>query len=43
VTGEVHFVDCGYSVISMPTLESLKALERGAATASTDGTTEAAE
>jgi enoyl-[acyl-carrier protein] reductase I len=43
VTGEVHFVDCGYSVISMPTLESLKALERGAVTASTDGTTEAAE
>jgi enoyl-[acyl-carrier protein] reductase I len=25
VTGEVHFVDCGYSVVSMPTLEALKA------------------
>jgi enoyl-[acyl-carrier protein] reductase I len=27
VTGEVHFVDCGYSTVSMPTLESLKALD----------------
>jgi enoyl-[acyl-carrier protein] reductase I len=27
VTGEVHFVDCGYSVVSMPTLESLKAFD----------------
>ena len=27
VTGEVHFVDCGYSTVSMPTLESLKSLE----------------
>ncbi len=27
VTGEVHFVDCGYNTISMPNLESLKALE----------------
>ena len=25
VTGEVHMVDCGYSTIAMPTLESLKA------------------
>ncbi|MBX9926850.1 MAG: enoyl-ACP reductase FabI [Hyphomicrobiaceae bacterium] len=31
VTGEVHFVDCGYSMVSMPTLESLKAIERNAA------------
>jgi enoyl-[acyl-carrier protein] reductase I len=27
VTGETHFVDCGYNVISMPTLEALKAQE----------------
>ena len=27
VTGEVHFVDCGYSTISMPTLDALKAAE----------------
>ena len=25
VTGEVHFVDCGYNVVSMPSLEALKA------------------
>jgi enoyl-[acyl-carrier protein] reductase I len=25
VTGEVHMVDCGYSTVAMPTLESLKA------------------
>jgi enoyl-[acyl-carrier protein] reductase I len=31
VTGEVHFVDCGYSTVSMPTLEALKAAERDAA------------
>lgn len=29
VTGEVHFVDCGYSTVAMPTLGSLKALEAG--------------
>ncbi|MGD9785002.1 MAG: enoyl-ACP reductase FabI [Hyphomicrobiaceae bacterium] len=27
VTGEVHFVDCGYNTISMPSLNSLKQLE----------------
>ncbi|MEQ1697513.1 MAG: enoyl-ACP reductase FabI [Hyphomicrobiaceae bacterium] len=27
VTGDVHFVDCGYSTVAMPTLESLKALD----------------
>ena len=31
VTGEVHFVDCGYSTVSMPTLDSLKALDTDAA------------
>jgi enoyl-[acyl-carrier protein] reductase I len=30
VTGEVHFVDCGYSTISMPSLSALKALEQNA-------------
>ena len=25
VTGEVHYVDCGYNIVSMPSLESLKA------------------
>ncbi len=27
VTGEVHFVDCGYSTIAMPPLQALKTLE----------------
>lgn len=31
VTGEVHFVDCGYNTVSMPTLEALKLAEAGAA------------
>jgi enoyl-[acyl-carrier protein] reductase I len=30
VTGEVHFVDCGYSTVSMPSLDALKELEAGA-------------
>jgi enoyl-[acyl-carrier protein] reductase I len=30
VTGEVHFVDCGYNTVSMPTLEALKELEADA-------------
>jgi enoyl-[acyl-carrier protein] reductase I len=29
VTGEVHFVDCGWNMTSMPNLESLKAMEAG--------------
>ena len=33
VTGEVHFVDCGYSITSMPTLDALKELEADAAAA----------
>ncbi len=33
VTGEVHFVDCGYNITSMPTLEALKELEADAAAA----------
>ena len=31
VTGEVHYVDCGYNAVSMPTLEALKAQEEAAA------------
>ena len=31
VTGEVHFVDCGYSTVAMPTLDALKAQEAMAA------------
>jgi enoyl-[acyl-carrier protein] reductase I len=27
VTGEVHFVDCGYSTVAMPSLEALKHLD----------------
>ena len=27
VTGEVHFVDCGYSSVAMPTLDALKKIE----------------
>jgi enoyl-[acyl-carrier protein] reductase I len=30
VTGEVHFVDCGYSTVAMPTLDALKAQEAAA-------------
>ena len=29
VTGEVHWVDCGYNTVSMPTLEALKAADAG--------------
>lgn len=31
VTGEVHFVDCGYNTVAMPTLDALKAAEQDAA------------
>lgn len=33
VTGEIHFVDCGYSTVSMPTLEALKEQEAHAGAA----------
>ncbi|MCC7251887.1 SDR family oxidoreductase [Hyphomicrobium sp.] len=33
VTGEVHFVDCGYSTISMPSLEALKTADQEASAA----------
>jgi enoyl-[acyl-carrier protein] reductase I len=43
VTGEVHFVDCGYSTMSMPNLEALKALDAVASTAGKRSPSEAAE
>ena len=33
VTGEVHFVDCGYNTVSMPSLDALKTLEADAVAA----------
>jgi len=33
VTGEVHYVDCGYNAVSMPTLDALKTQEQLAAAA----------
>jgi enoyl-[acyl-carrier protein] reductase I len=33
VTGEVHYVDCGYNAVAMPSLEALKAQEQDARTA----------
>jgi enoyl-[acyl-carrier protein] reductase I len=33
VTGEVHYVDCGYNAVSMPSLEALKTQEQEAAAA----------
>jgi enoyl-[acyl-carrier protein] reductase I len=27
VTGEVHFVDCGYSTVAMPNLAALKTID----------------
>jgi enoyl-[acyl-carrier protein] reductase I len=41
VTGEVHFVDCGYSTVAMPALEALKAAEQDGSGAGTPS--EAAE
>jgi len=43
VTGEVHFVDCGYSTISMPTLEALKTADQDSAAAAGRSPSEAAE
>ena len=44
VTGEVHFVDCGYNTVSMPTIEVLKTVEQeGAAGAKGRPPGEAAE
>jgi enoyl-[acyl-carrier protein] reductase I len=40
VTGEVHYVDCGYNVVAMPSLQELKVQEQEAAAA---GRSQAAE
>ena len=37
VTGEVHFVDCGYSTVAMPSLDALKQLESDTAAAAPGG------
>jgi enoyl-[acyl-carrier protein] reductase I len=37
VTGEVHFVDCGYSTIAMPSLGVLKQIDSEAAASPPDG------
>jgi enoyl-[acyl-carrier protein] reductase I len=42
VTGEVHFVDCGYNTVSMPSLQALKTAEQEA-TAAGRKATEAAQ
>jgi enoyl-[acyl-carrier protein] reductase I len=41
VTGEIHYVDAGYNIMSMPALDELKAQERRAEIAGEDNTTEA--
>jgi enoyl-[acyl-carrier protein] reductase I len=44
VTGEVHFVDCGYSTVAMPSLDVLKTIDPDAVPTSGGGTpSEAAE
>ena len=43
VTGEVHFVDCGYNMVAMPGLDELKSLESDAAAAGRMRRADAAE
>ena len=43
VTGEVHFVDCGYSTVAMPSLEALKQLDSESTTPGGRSPSEAAE
>ena len=43
VTGEIHFVDCGYNMVAMPGLEELKSIEADAATAGRARREDAAE
>src|SRR5215510_3584000 len=43
VTGEVHFVDCGYNTIAVPHLDALRAMEQGAAMLGGGTTPKAAE
>ncbi len=43
VTGEIHYVDCGYSSVAMPSLDALKAQEQQAAAAAGRPPSQAAE
>jgi enoyl-[acyl-carrier protein] reductase I len=43
VTGEVHYVDCGYNVVAMPNLEALKVQEQEAVAAGRPPSSQAAE
>jgi len=43
VTGEVHFVDCGYNTVSMPTLHALKEQDAEAKPAASSSPSAAAE
>jgi enoyl-[acyl-carrier protein] reductase I len=43
VTGEIHYVDCGYSSVAMPNLDALKAQEQQAAAAAGRPPSQAAE
>jgi enoyl-[acyl-carrier protein] reductase I len=43
VTGEVHFVDCGYNTVAMPSLDFLKEQEQDAAHAGRSPSEAAAE
>ena len=43
VTGETHFVDCGYSMVAMPGLDDLKSIEADSATAGRARRVDAAE
>ena len=43
VTGEVHYVDCGYNAVAMPSLEALKTQEQEAAAAAGRPASQAAE
>lgn len=43
VTGEVHFVDCGYNTVAMPTLDTLKELDAEAKATPGRSPSEAAE
>jgi enoyl-[acyl-carrier protein] reductase I len=43
VTGEVHYVDCGYNAVAMPSLDALKTQEQEAAAAAGRPASQAAE
>ena len=43
VTGEIHFVDCGYNMVAMPGLDDLKSMETDASSAGRARRADAAE